>query len=152
MRHAEETLEVSVIPMLLVALVPDAAALVWTGTPVIGFRIDRPGVSDLISGEVVLDELTVHYCDSTTVDYPIGAVIDPVAGYERTISGGDLCGATWHFSTIMEVDGSGFQLEIGDASVYTPIIPSMPWVTLSDVDVVGGSMSGDDPALITWLD
>src|SRR5262245_55895116 len=95
----------SLLAVLLVA--SPAEAIIYVGNPVnLSFYVDR-AQHDLVEGSVVLDTVRVRACGGGYTDYEVDALIDPVAGYDLDIAGGDYCGVSLYWSTDMELEVSG---------------------------------------------
>lgn len=138
------------LSLLLSALSP-AHAVTYDGTPVLTFRVDRPA-DDYVSGSVELEGLRIFHCGGGYTDVAVGATIDPVAGATVTIPSGNHCQITFSWSSVMDITGSGFTLEMDAATTAvtldTPIVP----VYLSSYSVTSGSMSGYGPWLLVAID
>ena len=112
----------SVVGLLGAALVigvstlsTEAQAVLWGGVPDIGFHIDRPA-GGFTDGDVFVDKLRVHHCDGSFQDYAVNQWVDPVVGYTRRVNGGDLCSATWYWSSDIDINGDNFTLKAWPSS------------------------------------
>lgn len=94
--------------LLALGLATPSQASVFLGNPKLGFHLERPQ-GDLITGTVVVDRVEVEHCDGTVDTYVLDEIVDPVTGHTVTISGGDLCNATWFWSSDFLVEGDGSQ-------------------------------------------
>ncbi|MEL6342473.1 MAG: hypothetical protein AAFV53_05030 [Myxococcota bacterium] len=107
--------------------VSPAYAVVHAGNPHLEFWVDPPEGS-LTTGDVTLDRVRVHLCGGGYTDYPVGAAIDPVAGYGLTIQGGDLCKVTFFWDSDMTLEGSNaigaYSLRYTEA--FTEVVLSGP--------------------------
>src|SRR5687768_16459739 len=108
------------VVMLLIGAVSPAHAVVFAGNPKVGFHVDR-SAGDYVDGAVYLTGVRVHYCGGGYDQYAVGQTVDPVAGHEVTVAGGDLCGVTWYWGSAMEIEGASFSLEANDASTSATI-------------------------------
>ena len=135
------------VPLALLWTGAPAEAVVYQGNPTAGFHVDRPA-GDLVSGSVSLTKLRIHACNGTWTDYPVGAIVDPVAGYSLVVSGGDLCGATWYWGSAMVLqgnNGAAFTLSYGAGTTSISFAPSS--AALTPYTVVSGTVSGSGPRL-----
>ncbi|MEZ4320714.1 MAG: hypothetical protein R3F61_24750 [Myxococcota bacterium] len=108
---------------------PTAQASIYMGNPTTEFRIDRSN-GDLTDGDVYVYKVRVHACDGSYTDYSVKQWVDPVAGYGKTINGGDLCSATWYWGSDVVLDGPGFTI------VATPDQTTVSLDPLKTVDVL----------------
>lgn len=133
----------------------DAHAFVFLGNPDVGFRVDRPQ-GDYVDGSVILEKLRIHHCGGGYTDYTVDKVVDPVEGYDVTISGGDHCYATWFWDSDMEIDGDGvagpYTVEYTGSTATVTLSNDIDWVALSPWSVVSGTMVGGGPKLLTWVE
>lgn len=143
------------ISLALLTIAVPSQAVVYTGNPDLGFWVQRPA-NDLTGGTVTIYKVRIHKCDSTYVDYVLNDTIDDVVdGYTvNNIIGGDLCGATWFWSTDMFLDGysSGpFTIEYDDNTTTmvfaSPLVPT----ALTPYTVIEGSAPGTGPKLYATI-
>jgi hypothetical protein len=132
------------LALVALALPVPAHAVIYIGNPTLGFRVDRPA-NDYVDGSVYLIGVRVHYCGGGYDDYAVGQTIDPVAGYTVTVSGGNLCGATWAWGSTMSIEGPAYDLEAYDDTTFFAIDGDIDPVALEDWDVVSGTYSGLGP-------
>jgi hypothetical protein len=142
------------LPGLLLAMGTPSHAIQYTGDQRLSFKVDRPA-QDLTDGSVYLTKVRIHECDSSYVDYPVNATIDPVAGDSVVIAGGDLCGATWFWGNDMVLygdDGDEFTILYQNdttSNVFaSPLVPT----ALQPYEVTEGSISGPGPRLILHVE
>lgn len=140
---------VSVIAATLVA--PSAHAVIYAGTPNLGFTVARPQF-DYVSGSVYLTKVRVHKCAGGYTDYAVGQTIDPVDGYSLGIASGNYCSLTFYWGSTMEIDGPAYSLEYDEATTTVPLATEIAPVALTPYDVVSGSMTGGGPKLLTLID
>lgn len=141
----------SPVPLLAALLSSPAEALIYLGNPSLGFRVDRPA-HDYVEGTVELDKVRVHHCGGGSTDYPVGEVIDPVEGYALTISGGNHCGLTFYWDSVMDIDGPTYTVRYEEATTNVTLAEEIDPVVLTPYDVISGSMSGYGPRLIVTID
>ncbi|MCB9688169.1 MAG: hypothetical protein H6735_24230 [Alphaproteobacteria bacterium] len=137
--------------LLLLSALSPAHAVTYDGTPVLGFRVDRPA-ADYVSGSVVLEGLRIFHCGGGYTDVSVGATFDPVAGGTVTIPSGDHCQITFSWSSVMSITGSGFTLEMDGETTVVPLDAPIDPVYLSSYTVTSGSMSGYGPWLLVDID
>jgi len=137
---------------LLLALTNTADAFVFIGNPKLKIEAVRTE-SDLVDGEAYLDAVRVHKCGGGYTDYQIDQWIDPVEGWETTISGGNLCGASVKWGSDLLVESSSFQLR------YEQVVTHVPFASVAGGEeeltpfvVESGSFSGSNPMLMVTLD
>lgn len=137
---------------LLLALTNTADAFVFIGNPKLMVEAVRTE-GDLTDGQVYLDAVRVHKCGGGYTDYPIDEWIDPVEGWETTISGGDLCGASVKWGSDLMVESSAFELR------YEQMVTQVVFASaaggeeeLTPFVVESGSFSGSNPVLMVTLD
>ena len=105
-----------------------SSAIVHGGNPNVHFHVDQaPGY--LTQGSVDLDKVRVEYCAGGFSDYTVDETIDPVAGFDLSISGGDLCSIELFWDSEMMLDGAGplgaFSLNYNQTSTWVPL-PAQP--------------------------
>lgn len=134
---------------------PSARAVVFTGNPNVGFRVDRPQ-GDYLEGSVGLDKLRVVHCGGGSTDYAVGQTIDPVAGFSVAIDAGDHCGLVFFWDTDLDIDGDGsqgaFTVRATEDTTSVTIAEPISPVAFSPWSVVSGSMSGGGPWLLVAIE
>lgn len=135
---------------LILLLIAPAHAFLYGGNPAVRLDVQRAS-ADLVSGDVDLTKLRVHYCSGGFADYTVGQTIDPVAGFTQVISGGDICDLRFYWGSDMMLDGSGslgsFSLLYGEAYTTVPVDPAIAIVPLTPFELVSGSMTSGAPGL-----
>lgn len=143
------------VSCLVLVLAAEAHAVYYAGNPTVGFRVDRPA-GDYDDGAVDVDKLRVHHCGGGYTDYDVSAVVDPVAGHEVTIAGGDHCSLTWFWDSDVVIDGTGasgaFTVEATADSVTIPLDTEIDPVLLTPWSVTSGTMGGGGPWILTYVD
>lgn len=139
------------MPVLLLSALAPAFAITYDGTPVLTVRVDRPA-QDFVSGSVELTGVRVFHCGGGYTDVAVGSTIDPVAGTSFFIPSGDHCQITFWWATVMEIEGSGFTLEVDDTLTPVPLDEPIDPVYLSSWTVTSGSMSGYGPWLVVSIE
>ncbi|MES2641728.1 MAG: hypothetical protein V4850_19705 [Myxococcota bacterium] len=138
-------------------LVADAHASVYIGNPALWVHVDRPA-HDFTAADVLLEGIEVHYCGGGSTEYPVDEIIDPVAGWGMEIGGGNLCGVTFHWDSVLVIDGTrngtSFSVGFGNASAntYVPIGSTIWPVALTPVQVLAGTFPAGSPLLLMTLD
>jgi hypothetical protein len=137
-------------------LVSDAHASVYVGNPALWVHVDRPA-HDFTTADVLLEGVEVHYCGGGSSEYVVDENIDLVDGWGITIGGGNLCGVTFHWDSVLVIDGIrngvGFSVGYGNASANThvPIGSTIGPVALTPVQVLGGTFPSGSPLLLMTL-
>ncbi len=127
-----------------------AQATVYGGNPPLELKVDRPA-HDLSAASVTIEKLRVNYCGGGYTDYAVDSAEDLVAGYSRTITGGDLCGVRVYWSSPMTIESPTFLLEY-DSSYTDVYITSGPQpASLTPFSVLEGSIYGGGPLLLVTL-
>jgi hypothetical protein len=145
------------IPFALLALLaaPDAHALVYTGNPVLEFRVDRPS-DDYLTGSVTLDMVRVHHCGGGSTDYQVDKDIDPVEVNAVAIDAGDHCSITLYWDSTLDIDGDGslgtFTVRYAESTTSMTLSTDIEPVALTPYSVVSGSMSGGSPWLLAKIE
>lgn len=125
-----------------------AHAFVYAGNPKLTLEVESG--DDLTDGEVTLDVVRVHACGGGSTDYQVNEEIDPVAGYELDIGGGDLCSVTLFWSDDMLLHGVEggvpFSLEHVQSSTQVDISGQPEWTALP-TDGVNGFVYAGNPKL-----
>lgn len=120
------TLSISLLAALFTPA--NTQAIVHGGNPNLHFEVQQ-GPGYLTEGSVDLDKVRVELCGGGFTDYQVDDTIDPVDGFDLTISGGDLCGVELFWDSEMFLDGVGplgaFSLSYDKASTYVPL-PAQP--------------------------
>ncbi|MFN7142749.1 MAG: hypothetical protein ACK4YP_03165 [Myxococcota bacterium] len=136
---------------LALALSSDAHAGIYGGNPGLRLHIDR-SAHDLTSGDVMLDRIRVAYCGGGYTDYVVDGFVDLVVGYQRTISGGDICSVRAYWDSAMTIESATFTLEYD--ALYTDV--AVTWApqpaSLTPFTVVNGSISGGGPVLLVTIE
>lgn len=103
-------------------------AIVHGGNPNLHIHVDQ-AAGYLTQGSVDLDKVRVESCGGGFTDYQVDQSIDPVAGFDLSISGGDLCGVELFWDSEMMLDGSGpqgaFSLSYDQTSTWIAL-PAQP--------------------------
>jgi hypothetical protein len=133
----------------------EAHAVIYTGNPDLGFRVDRPA-DDYIDGTVDLAKVRVHHCAGGYTDYTVDDTIDPVQVNHVAIAAGNECGLTFYWDSNLDIDGYGslgaFTVRYSEATTYVPLSTDIDPVALTPYTVVSGSMSGGSPWLMVSID
>ena len=121
------TLAISLLA-LLSNLPATTSAIVHGGNPNLHIHVDQ-AQGYLTQGSVDLDHVRVAYCGGGFSDYTVADSIDPVAGFDLTISGGDLCSVELFWDSEMMLDGVGpqgaFSLSFDQTSTWIAL-PAQP--------------------------
>jgi hypothetical protein len=115
-----------------------ASAGIYTGNPNVNFQATRADM-DFIAGTADVQFVRIHNCDGSHDDYDVVATVDPVLGFDVTVSGGDLCAAEVFWGSNVYITGKSFTLKAAPGSTVVDLAP------LNDADltpfaVVAGSM------------
>jgi len=145
----------SAVLFALVLLPIESPAFVYVGNPILGFRIDRPQ-GDHIDGSVTLTSVRVIDCAGGHTDYEVNKTIDPVAGYEVQITGGDLCGVTYNWGSSIDINGTGslddYTVQSTASSTTVALGHLIMPAHLTQWSVTVGSMSGGGPQVFTYIE
>ena len=129
-----------------------ANASIYIGNPgVLSFHVSRPE-HDLDTGSVVLHQLRLHKCNGQTLVWTVDATIDPVEGWGMTIPAGEHCSVTLVWDSAMEIESAAFVVEYDQASTPVQLSSQITPVTLSPIDVVSGTFTGNSPRLVVDID
>lgn len=138
--------------MLLFALASLSQAFVFVGNPKLNLTIDR-APADLVEGTATLDLVRVYKCGGGYTDYQVDAPIDPVAGFELTIGGGNLCSVGFRWTTDVWVESSSYVLRYEELTTLVTIGSSGTGSAPYDPFVVeSGTFSGADPVFEVWFE
>jgi len=147
MRHTAVSLSI----LVGLGFAVDASAVIYLGNPELGFRVDRPQ-GDYIDGSVTLDKVVVHHCGGGSTTYPVDETVDPVAGHQLDIDAGNHCSVTFHWDSVIEVDGPGYTVEHSASTTSLLLDDDIDPKLLSSCTVTSGTMSGGCPWLLVYID
>lgn len=129
-----------------------AQAWLFLGNPKISIAVDRPEV-DLVSATVVLDQVRVHKCGGGYTDYAVDETIDAVAGWDITVTGGDLCGVSFDWDSTMAIEGDDWALDYDEVRTSVTLDGSTTvWTGLTPFTVTEGEFSGNPPRLYVTVE
>lgn len=136
------------VAMALGVFSAPAHAVVYGGNPEITFKVDR-AQHDFTTGDVDLTKVRMERCDGSWTDYTVNASPDPIVGYSLHFTAGDYCGATWYWSSVMLLDGSGqygaFTQKYSNATTHVALTGSSQSFTLAPITWVNGVVYGGNP-------
>lgn len=136
---------------LALALTTDAHAGIYGGNPGITIKVVRPA-NDLLGADVTLEKVRVNYCGGGFTDYAVNGYVDLVVGYQRTITGGDICGIRSYWDSEMDIEGSAFLLEYDSLYTDVSVTPTGPVpANLTPFTVIQGSIYGQGPQLVVTI-
>jgi hypothetical protein len=128
-------------------------AYVYWGNPKLKVDLVR-AEADLDSGAADLYGVRVHQCGGGYDDYVVEDDVDPVAGFELTIDGGDLCGVELRWDSDVTATSTGaFVLRY--EQVVTAITFDATGSGEADFDpftVDQGTHTGSTPTFVAWLE
>jgi hypothetical protein len=136
---------------MLFAFLSTAHAVVYVGSPTLGFRVDR-AAGDYTGSSVVLDKVRVHHCAGGYTDVQVDETLDLVDGATVSIPSGDHCGLTWYWDSALDIDGPTYTVRYAQATTGVTLDDEIPPVALTPYTVVSGTMSGGGPWLLSSID
>lgn len=128
-----------------------AGATLYTGSPKLKLRVDRPQ-GDYVDGVATVDEVVVYPCGGGSTTYVVDATVDPVVGFIVPIDPGDLCSAEVVWGSSITIDGPAYTVATNPGTTTLVLDEDIPEVLLSPCAVTEGTMSGGCPRLYAWVD
>ncbi len=136
---------------LALSLSLPARAVVYTGNPDLGFRVDRPA-DDYVDGVVLLETIRVHHCGGGFTDVDVDLTIDPVAVTWVPIPAGNHCAVTWFWGSVLDVNGPSWTVRYAEATTTVTLAADIAPKALTPWSVVSGSPSGGGPWLLSIIE
>lgn len=136
---------------LLLLLSSLAHAVVYVGSPTLGFRVDRQA-DDYIDSSVFLHKIRINHCSGGYTDVSVNATLDLVAGVNVSIPAGDHCSIVWYWDNALDIDGPTYTVRYSQSTTSVTLEAEIPPKSLTPYSVVSGTMPGGGPWLLSSID